>query len=67
MHLPKKIAIFQLEIFVDKSTFNLSLSNKPSDIVTTQYAKRFSKTFEKIDRINTIKSLHLFFNIIYFI
>ena len=47
MHLSKKIAIFQLEIFVDKSTFNLSLSNKPSDIVTTQYAKKVLKIFWK--------------------
>ena len=59
MHLPKKIVIFQLEIFVDKSTFNLSLSNKPSDIVTTQYAKKVFKNFWKNRIIELIQNIEL--------
>ena len=34
---PKKKSFFQLEIFVDKTTFNFHSYNKVNDFVTTQY------------------------------
>ena len=55
MHLSKKIAIFQLEIFVDIQLSICPYLTNLAILLLLNMLKRFSKTFEKIELIQNIE------------